>query len=238
MHTTAPLNLLPKKPLPVIDELGTHYPAYTPIFERPTPWVDAYHAGIANLPVEGALIRASVQGYLRPADALLLYEAAYYTQGNSLELGSAWGLSTSILCKAIRESGRNAKLASIEIDPGFQRATQSTIHSAGLLAFFESLAGPAAECLPALIRQHRQFGMAFIDHDHSLTSTLEACVALEDLLIPGGFAIFHDFNDARNRDEPAVYGVFQGVCEWLTHVTDFDFVGMVGCCGLVQRRAA
>jgi predicted O-methyltransferase YrrM len=110
----------------MIGDLGTHYPAYSRIFERPTPWVDAYHADIAHLPVEGALIRASVQGYLRPADALLLYEIAYCTQGDALELRSAWGLSTSILCRAIRESGRNAKLASIEIDPSFQRATQST----------------------------------------------------------------------------------------------------------------
>lgn len=238
VHSTAPLKLLPPRPLPLIDELGTQYPAYTPIFDRPAPWVDTYHAGIANLPVEGALIRAGVQGYLRPADALLLYEIAYCAQGDVLELGSAWGLSTSILCRAIRESGRNAKLASIEIDPNFQRTTQNTILTARLLDYFEGLTGSAAECLPVLIRQDRQFGMAFIDHDHSLASTLEACAALEHLLTPGGLAIFHDFNDARNRDEPTVYGVFQGVCEWLTHAANFDFIGMVGCCGLVQRRAA
>lgn len=238
MHSTAPLNLLPPKSLPVIGELGTSYPAYTPIYARPARWVDAYHESIANLPVEGALIRGGVQGYLRPADALLLYEIAYFAQGDVLELGSAWGLSTSILCKAIRESGRSAKLASIEIDPSFQQASQNTINSAGLVAFFESLAGSAAEHLPTLVRQGRPFGMAFVDHDHSLPSTLEACAALDYLLVPGGVAVFHDFNDARNRDEPAVYGVFQGVCEWLAHNDGFVFAGVVGCCGLVQRRPA
>ncbi|QTN30427.1 class I SAM-dependent methyltransferase [Rhodoferax sp. AJA081-3] len=130
------------------------------------------------------------------------------------------------------------RVASIEIDPGFQQTSLGTIRTAQLERFFEGLAGSASERLPELMGQNRQFGMAFVDHDHRLAATREACTALEHLLMPGGLAVFHDFNDARNVNEPAVYGVFNGVCEWLEHNTNFAYVGTVGCCGLVQRRAA
>jgi len=233
----ASLTTLPPKPLPAIHALGADFPAYTPIYQRSTQWVDAEHEAIANLPVEGALIRGDVPGFLRPADALLLYEVAFYAPGNIMELGSAWGLSTSILCRAIRGSGRVARVTSIEIDPLFQKASLANIRNGRLEQFFEILAGSATERLPDLVSERKQFGMAFVDHDHSLAATREACTALEHLLMPGGFAVFHDFNDARNVDEPAVYGVFKGVCEWLAHSTNFAYVGTIGCCGLVQRRA-
>ncbi len=231
-----PLTSLPPRPLPGIHDLGTEYPVYAPFYRRPTYWIDAHHEAIANLPEDGALIRGSVQGFLRKADALTLYELAYLAPGDVLELGSAWGLSTSILAQAVRHSGRRARVASIEIAADFQQASRQTIQAAQLDPFYESLAGAAAQHLPALTAQGREFGMAFIDHDHSFEATREACTALTHLLPAGGIAVFHDFNDARNREEPAVYGVYRGVCEWTMHNPDFAFIGIAGCCGLVQRR--
>lgn len=239
MHApTSPTHTRASERLPLLDSLGAEHPGYTPLFQRSTSWLNAEHEAIAHLPVDGAVIRTDVQGFLRPADALVLYELAYSAQGDVLELGSAWGLSTRILGQAIRSAGRRACVASIEIDPGFQQICRQTMHAAGLDGFYESLAGSAEDQLPPLVARKRPFGMAFVDHDHSRPATLVACAALATLLLPGGFAVFHDFNDARNRDEPAAYGVYQGVCEWLANSPDFVFVGVVGCCGLVQRRVA
>ncbi|QTN30426.1 hypothetical protein HZ993_12075 [Rhodoferax sp. AJA081-3] len=108
MHAINSLPALPTKSLPAMQGLGAEYPVYTPIYPRLEPWIDADHEAIAHLPVDGALIRGDVQGFLRRDDALLLYELAYFAQGNVLELGSAWGLSTSILCRAIHKSGRHS----------------------------------------------------------------------------------------------------------------------------------
>ncbi len=223
-------------PLPAFDALGADHPPYAPIFERTTPWIDADHQAIADLPVDGAIIVGAVPGFLRPADALLLYELAYYAADDVLELGSAWGLSTSILGRAIHNSGRANHVASIEWDPAFQAATGRAMQQAGLGAAYEGLAGPAHEWLPELLRRKRRFDLVFVDHDHSLDATRQVCAALPQLLTSKGIAVFHDFNDERNRTEPAVYGIYRAVSE-LINGADFVFSVVMGCCALVQRRA-
>lgn len=230
---------LPKEParLPSLDALGSEYPPYCPIFKRTSAWIDKDHEAIALLPTDGALLRDEVNGYLRPADALTLYELAYFARGDVLELGSAWGLSTSIMGRAVRNSGRNACVVSIEIDPNFLQATAETMAHARLQTFYRSLPGDAADCTWRLNAQKRQFGMVFVDHDHSYEATAQVCGALVGLLAIGGIAVFHDFNDERNRNEPAVYGVYRAVCE-LVKQPGFTFAGVIGCCGLVQRSAA
>lgn len=234
---TAKPRLPATAPLPTLETLGAVYLPYSPVFERPGPWIDADHQAIARLPLDGVLIRGETPGFLRPADALALYELAYFARGDVLELGSAWGLSTSILGRAIRNSGRRARVASIELDPNFQQLTRTTMQAAQLTGVYEGLAGAADEWIAKLLALTRQFDVIFVDHDHSYPATRQVCVALSELLAPGGYAVFHDFNDERNRTEPFVYGVHRAVSELATR-PGFAFCGVVGCCGLVQRGLA
>ncbi len=232
----APL-ALPSRALPGIEALGSDHPPYHALYPRAFRWIDAAQEAIAALPVEGALIKGAVHGYLRPADALTLYELAYLARGDVLEMGSAWGLSTSILGRAVHHSGRQASVVSIEIDPNFQAITRNTMQAEGLLAQFEGLAGDATAVATQLVVQRRQFGLVFVDHDHRHEATHQVCHLLAALLPAGCIAVFHDFNDERNRTEPQTYGVYRAISEWLPG-SDFTFVGVVGCCGLVQRNAA
>ena len=166
---------------------------------------------------------------------MALFELAYFAAGDILEFGSAWGLSTSVLGRAIRNSGRSNRVASIEWDPDFQRATARTMQCAKLSRFYDGLAGPAHEWTATLVNSKRRFGLVFVDHDHSYDATRQVCAALPDLLTAEGIAVFHDFNDERNRTETSQYGIYQAVSELSTR-PDFAFVGVIGCCGLVQRR--
>ena len=61
---------------------------------------------------------------------------------------------------------------------------------------------------------------------------------LADVLWPGAFCLFHDFNDFRNAD-PAYedYGVYQGVADGLQQGR-FEFWGIYGCCGLYRALPA
>jgi predicted O-methyltransferase YrrM len=234
---TAPEMLARPVRLPMPLELGHEFPPYRRIFKGATPFVDADQASIAALPVEGGLLRGSVPGFLRPADALALYEIAYHARGDVLEMGSAWGLSTTIIGQAIVASGRRAKVLSIEIDPQFQSATRAAMQGAELDSIYVSLPGDATAIAPELAATNTQVGAAFIDHDHAYAPTWHACCDLSRLLIPGGLALFHDFNDERNNSEPDVYGVYRAVSEFVRDPR-FAFLGTVGCCGLVQRLSA
>ena len=219
--------------LPSEPDLGTAFPPYRPTHDFLGAHIDDGHAEIDAWPVEGGLIRTSVQGFLRPADALTLYELAWFAEGDVLELGSAWGLSTGILCRAMRNRNRRGKVVSIEIDPGFQRLTAESVAAAGLRSWHEMLGGDAGLLVPRLAAQRRQFGFVFVDHDHGYQAVRTVCAALPALLPPGGYALFHDFNDIRNTTGD--YGVYRAVAEMMETTSSMQFVGVVGCCGLVRK---
>ena len=217
------------------EALGESFPAYRRTFAYAGAWIDESHRAISLLPVDGGLIRGPVQGFLRPADALALYELAYFASGPVLEMGSAWGLSTTILCRAVHNSGRRARVESIEIDPGFQQATAQAIAAQGLGRVYRPLPGDASVEAARLVERGRTFGFAFIDHDHTYEATRTACRHLCSLIEPGGLVLFHDFNDHRNRLEPQTYGVHRGVVE-LMDGPSWEFLGVIGCCALVRRH--
>lgn len=223
-------------PPPTMDDLGQNHPTYRPVFQFDGSYIDEDHEAISRLPLDGVLIRTSVQGYLRASDALTLYEQAYFATGDVLELGSAWGLSTSIIARAIRNSGRPRKVVSVEIEPAFQLATKRTIRDAGLLRFYQALPGDAEVQVANLIDRHRQFGLVFVDHDHTYEASSRICNQLPAILEIGGYALFHDFNDERNRTEASAYGVYPAVVELISSAS-FAFAGVIGCCALVRRMS-
>ena len=51
-----------------------------------------------------------------------------------------------------------------------------------------------------------------LDHAHTFDLVYHACEELKSLMKPGGFALFHDFNDPRNSKEPD-YGAYRAVWE-------------------------
>jgi predicted O-methyltransferase YrrM len=224
-------------PIPAVDDLGQVFPEYRPIHPTLSGFIDDAHAAIASLPVRDGLIQTETPGFLRPADALALYELAWFSNADILELGSAWGLSTSILCQAARNAGRGRRVVSVEIDPQFQRLTARTIRRRGLSGGFRLMPGEAATVIRRLIDKHRRFGLVFVDHDHSGPATATVCRALPELMRPGGMALFHDFNDTRHRTEPDAYGVYPAVRTLLEDYR-FRYLRTVGCCGLVQRLPA
>jgi predicted O-methyltransferase YrrM len=221
--------------VPDLSVIGDEIPPYRKTFAFPGEFIDADHAAIASLPVEGGLIRAATKGFLRLADALALYEHAYFADGDVLEMGSAWGLSTTILCRAARNAGAGYAVHAIEIEKEFRRATAVAVRANGLESHYRSLPGDAGIEADRLIARGRTFGFVFVDHDHAYEPTRRVCRQLGALLQPGGRVLFHDFIDVRNRTEPSVYGVHRAVCE-LARDPDFEFLGVMGCSGLLRKR--
>ena len=170
---------------------------------------------------------------LRPADALTLHHLARHGAGDALELGSAWGLSATLLCRGVRARGWG-RTVSVEVDTAFQAATVRAIRAAGLGRWHRMVGGDAGQVLAAFVRTGRRFGTVFVDHDHGLDATRRICALLPRLLLPEGMALFHDFNDPRNGT--GEYGVHQGVCEMLDAQPGLVLFGQPGCCALVGQR--
>jgi len=203
---------------------------YRPVFVAAP---DAGHRLIASWPVTGGLIATEPRGFLRPADALTLYDIARHGTGDVLELGSAWGLSTTILCRAVRARG-GGKVVSCEIDPEFQRLTTTAVRRCGLGRWHEMRGGDGTGLLRQSAARGECFSAIFIDHDHGLEASLQACALLPELLAPGGFMLFHDFNDPLNRS--GEYGVYEAVCGMLRDHPALALYGVPGCCALVGWR--
>ncbi len=221
--------LLPRA-VPDLPQLLDAMEGYRPVFQGEP---DDNHRRIAGWPVAGGLIATEPRGFLRPADALTLYDIARYGSGDALELGSAWGLSTTILCRAVKARG-GGKVVSCEIDPQFQRLAAAAVRQLNLSRWHAMRGGDGTALLRQAAARQERFSAIFIDHDHGLEASLQACALLPKLLAPGGFMLFHDFNDPLNLS--GEYGVYEAVCGMLREHPALALYGVPGCCALVGWR--
>ncbi|MBP7691739.1 MAG: class I SAM-dependent methyltransferase [Anaerolineales bacterium] len=230
-----------------LEALGTRIPVYQPTYEFPGPYLDAAHAALAQGPFkDGFLIQRRdsrwlgqiIPGWLRAEDALKLYELAYFAAGDILELGSYHGLSTSIMAEAGRNSPQPKRLYSVDLDGMAVRAARFHLWRAGLAAAVQVERQEALAAVRAHAAAGRSLALVFVDHSHEYQPVYEVCRALPEVLPPGGFCVFHDFNDPRNRDSAnRDYGVYQAVVAGLDPA-HFEFWGCYGVLALYRRRGA
>lgn len=230
-----------------LEQLGARIPPYQPTYDFPGPHIDEAHAALARSPVkDGFLIQRRdarwlgqiIPGWLRREDGLKLYELGYFTEGDILELGSYHGLSTSILSEANQRAPRRKRLVSVDLDPIAVRAARFHLWRAGLAQHVRVEQREALAALRALAGEGRQMTFVFVDHSHAFQPVYDVCRELPSILAPGGFCLFHDFNDPRNRDAANQdYGVYQAVTGGLDPA-EFEFYGCYGVTALYRRRPA
>ena len=244
--TKDPMNRHPETFLDLAT-LGRVIPPYRPTYDFPGDFAHAGQRAVDRLPLtDGILVQKKnrrwfgqvIPGWLRREDALKLYELAFFAEGDILEVGSYQGLSTAILAQAARDSGRLAHVYALDISPLAVAATERNLRSLGLHRRVSAICAEARATMEDFAGKGVRFGFAFVDHAHDYRSVVEVCAALADVLRPGAFCLFHDFNDFRNAD-PAYqdYGVYQGVADGLEQGR-FEFWGIYGCCGLYRALPA
>ncbi len=214
---------------------------YQPNYPIEESYINAQHASYASAPMKGALIDLGIPGWLRVEDALKLYELAYFSAGDVLELGTHQGLSTSILARALIDAGHGHRLVTIDMEQVYIDKARAELAARQLDGDVEFLCGDAGPFLDQFMAEGRTFGFAFIDHSHAYGPVLKASQSLGQLLSPGSFALYHDYVDRRNTmrcdvgESGKEYGVVAGAQDGLA--TDlFEFFGCYGCTGLFYRR--
>jgi predicted O-methyltransferase YrrM len=159
-------------------------------------------------------IDIGLDGYLARAEAMKLYELAYFGSGDVLELGTYMGLSASIVGNALRNRG-DGELHTCDISTVYSRTAQQCLKWHPARPFIHFHTGDAPTFLDRMIAQQRTFGLIFVDHWHSYEQTHEVAIRLPRLVRPGGFAMFHDYNDPSARDPAHPHKVFQAVRDGL-----------------------
>jgi hypothetical protein len=224
------------------DKLGSVYPSYHPTFDRTDRLMETRHAwirnavstktGLLSLTAPGLLDNSSgdeIAGFLRIDDALKLYEIAYCSSGDVLELGTYCGLSTCLTAQAIIDSGRRTRLTTIDIE--HRAEAEANMRACAVQNQVDYIIFEGTAAISKLGAEGRRFGFAFIDHAHDYEPVRSACALLENVLQPGSFVLFHDWNDPRNGVEPQ-YDVYRAVKDGLPGT--FDFYGVYGCTALYR----
>jgi predicted O-methyltransferase YrrM len=228
-----------------LDAVGTVIPPYRPTFAFSGDFVDEDQHHLARCPLkDGILIQLensrwagqTIRGWLRREDALKLYEIAYFSKGNILELGSFHGLSTSILSRANRNSPHPKRVESVDSSPRSILMTEWNLRRQGLKRGVSTFVGDALAAVRRRAERGARFGMVFVDHSHAYGPVYEVCRELRKIVTDGAFCLFHDFNDPRNYD-PADedHGVYQAVVDGLAPA-DFEFFGLYGCLAMYRAR--
>jgi len=216
-----------------LDQLGKEPRPYHPTIVGFGRFINDQHLYYNDCPTKGACIDIGVDGWLRRADALKLYEMAYYAVGDILEFGTNRGLSTSILARAVRDAGKSSTIVTMELEPKLAEHARVTLTQLNLSQQVDFMVGDADASCQTLVSHGRQFSFAFVDHSHTYDHVKKACHRLPAVLTPGSFCLFHDFNDP--REGAANYGVYSAVRDSLDR-TQFEFCGIYGCCGLFRKR--
>jgi predicted O-methyltransferase YrrM len=216
---------------------------YRPTYDFGADFIDGYHQYLANAPmfppqVADKMIDLGFEGWLLPADACKLYELAYFNP-DVLELGTYRGLSSAVMSQAITNSGEKGSIVTVDLDPGHQQIAREAherlrVPNRQNVHFFHF----DGTIFVRNLHQRpdpRRFSLVFVDHTHAYEPMVDVCPMLHEVTQPGGFVLFHDYNDPRNAGSDPNFGVYQAVDGYLSK-KEFDFYGVFGCCGLFRRR--
>ncbi len=124
-----------------------------------------------------------------------------------LEVGTLFGFATLFLAEAVAATG--GQVDTVDIRPAqlhwdrhraSEPQTIENVHEvaerllaeSGLAAQVRLLAGDSNAVLPNLIREGRRYELALVDGAHDFPSVLLDVIAVDNLLVPGGYLVLDD----------------------------------------------
>jgi hypothetical protein len=113
--------------------------------------------------------------------------------------------------------------------------TRVNLFRQGLLRGVKVHEGDATAFVRARRAEGRRYALAFVDHSHAYHPVHEVCRELPAIVSPGGFCLFHDWNDPRNYELDDVdHAVHQAVVDGMDP-RHFEFHGAYGVTALYRR---
>jgi predicted O-methyltransferase YrrM len=172
-----------------------------------------------------------IDGYLTNADAAKLYELAYFGRGDVLELGTARGLSASIISAALRARG-SGRLHTVGFDPVSSAKAQQNIPPWAAPDRIDFHIGEAAEIMDRFVAEEKKFGFIFVDQ---YEITRKAALRIPALLAPRGFVQFHDYSDPSPAPPHHPETVWNAVNDTIGSNRQFRFCCVTATSAVFQR---
>jgi protein-L-isoaspartate O-methyltransferase len=202
-----------------------HTPEYLPSFYPGRGFLGERHARAAQLVAE-------VEGKLRRADQLKLYEVGWFARGEILEIGRSAGKSTLLLALGAADAGGTARVTSVDISDRRLLDAVRNLEAFGVLDRVSFVQGDSSLVVPSL---PGTFDAVFVDGDHSYRGVASDIRALRGRVVPGGAVLFHDYTDPRNDDPAhAAFGVTAAVDD-LAALSGWAFRGVFGATGMFEQ---
>lgn len=219
-----------------LHDLGRHRP-YRPTYSE-TLTLGPTHRRLLDAPLKpnSVCIDIGIAGSLRREDAAKLYELASLGQGDILVLGLGHGLATAIVAQAVCDADRPCTIVGVDDEARVISRAKANLAAYNFTSTIDLVQEhPAAFCRSSAA-QGRSFGLVFVDHSTDYADVLSVCALFPALITDAGFALFHDFNDRRNKNATnGGYGMYAGVLDGLPS-PPFAFFGTFGCTGLYQKE--
>lgn len=220
-----------------LEECGAQLPGYEATFDFEGDFINLTHENLSKVSVRerGLIDIRGIFGFLFKQEALKLYELAYFCKGNILEIGTHQGLSAFLMAHAIEDSGRKGVIKTFDVHKGFQDKAIENITRKGFSKHVQFTLKDGLQAVLEFSQKEtpEKFGLVFVDHDHTFEPNYNLCKLLDQVVEKGGFVLFHDYNDARNKTQ--VYGVFEAVNKAIDK-KDFTFYGIVGSIAIYRRK--
>jgi len=218
-----------------LETLGKVDNSYAPTYDGFGDYIDGFHRGLPAYGVNGLISSIhEVEGKLKVADTLKIYELAYFSPGNILELGCFKGLSTCIESAANHASGLRKEIYTIDFDRALVEKARGNLERQALGTNVISMVADATDGIQILHKLGHQFTFAFVDHSHAYEHVFPALQAIQAVLAPGAFLLFHDYYDRRNFDDSNTdYDVIRAIRDANTS-GQFVYWGCYGSCGLYR----
>lgn len=222
-----------------LSEAGASRP-FVKTYRYDGPCINGYHCALAEAPL-GRMgvpfcINIGIDGYLARAEAMKLYELAYFTDGDILELGTFRGLSVSIFARALEDRGSNGRIDTCDIDQASSEIARQTIAlrpGADRVTFHVK---DAPILMDELSAAGRQYGIVFVDHWHGYDATKAALERTPPILRSGGFVVMHDYNDPCTLLPEHPHKVFQAVHDTIGRDSRFKLVCIVASMGVFRKE--
>jgi hypothetical protein len=210
---------------------GVENAPYIPTYSFNGDYINESHKFFANC--ERAQNQSSlsldIEGWLYYQEALKIYELAYFSPSNVLEIGTYKGLSASIILQAIRDSSRGVVLDTVDINTVYvEQAKKNLENKFGEISDINFHLYDGNNLLDIFILENKKYGFIFLDGGHGYKNVYKNAIRLNRLLLPGGFALFHDYADRRNFQNDSCNGVYQAVHDALLTNDRFAYSGVFG----------
>jgi SAM-dependent methyltransferase len=138
-------------------------------------FINGQHAALVSNVAANGMIDIGIEGWLLPADALKLYEMVYCCGGDVLELGTYYGLSTSVIAQASQDRGVDNVIVTIDLSSEAIARARANLEGRPGAERIYPFVTDGGEAVRTLGGANRVFDFAFIDHSHAYEHVYDVC---------------------------------------------------------------